>query len=171
MRKLTLWIRYADLLFLVNKWYIHYMSERILKIRETLRGYAKEHHPGYIIKHAASFIIGFVLSPLSWWNDIFVNFPLAYAMTWPALKLTSYLFPVSKNLFLTAFIFNYWVTNIAGMIMMHYSGKKLINKDAKFDILKDLLIGIIYSAIIVIIFILDPGEALTNLHIIPTWVK
>lgn len=147
------------------------MSERIAKIREVLRGYVKEHNPGYIIKHAVSFFVGFVLSPLSWWNDIFVNVPLAWAMTWPALKLTSFIFPVSKNLFLTAFIFNYWITNILGMIMMHYSGKKLINKNAKFDIIKDLIVGIIYSVIIAAIFILDPGEILTNLHIIPAWVQ
>ncbi|MBD3281868.1 hypothetical protein GF391_03930 [Candidatus Uhrbacteria bacterium] len=143
----------------------------VKKIHEAVSAYARQHHPRYIIKHAASFVIGFVLSPLSWWNDLFINVPLAWAMTWPALKLTSFIFPVSKNFFLTAFIFNYWITNIVGMAMMHYSGKKLISKDAKFDIAKDLIVGIVYSIIIALIFILDPGEILSNLHIIPSWVK
>jgi hypothetical protein len=147
------------------------MHPWIEKTGNTIKGYAKENHPRYIIKHAVSFIVGFVLSPLSWWNDLFVNVPLAWVMTWPALKLTSFIFPVSKNFFLTAFIFNYWITNIIGMAMMHYSGKKLISKDAKFDIVKDLIVGFIYSIIIAIIFILDPGEILSNLHIIPSWVK
>ncbi len=141
------------------------------KHHTAVKAYVKENHPCYIIKHTISFVVGFVLSPLSWWNDLFINVPLAYAMTWPALKLTSFLFPVSKSLFITAFIFNYWITNIVGMTMMHYSGKKLINKDAKFDIAKDLIVGIIYSIIIAVIFILNPGEILTNLHIIPPWVK
>lgn len=141
------------------------------KLHTAAKAYTKENHPRYIIKHAVSFVIGFVLSPLSWWNDLFVNVPLAYAMTWPALKLTSFIFPVSKGFFITAFIFNYWITNIVGMAMMHYSGKKLINKDAKLDIAKDLIVGIIYSIIIAVIFILDPGEILTNLRIIPPWVR
>jgi hypothetical protein len=28
-------------------------------------------------------IIGFILSPLSWWNDLFVNIPLAYLFAIP----------------------------------------------------------------------------------------
>ena len=27
-------------------------------------------------------VIGFMLSPLSWWNDAFVNFPLALGFAW-----------------------------------------------------------------------------------------
>jgi len=147
------------------------MNSRIENILSSIKNYTKENHPRYIIKHAVSFFVGFILSPLSWWNDLFVNVPLAWAMTWPALKLTSYIFPVSKNFFLTAFILNYWITNIVGMAMMHWSGKRLINKDSKFDIMKDLTVGIIYSIIIATIFVLNPGEILSNLHIIPAWVK
>ncbi|MDF1496486.1 MAG: hypothetical protein P1P90_00310 [Patescibacteria group bacterium] len=143
----------------------------IEKIKNSIKKYTQEHNYGYIIKHAVSFFIGFILSPLSWWNDIFVNVPLAWAMTWPILKLLSFIIPISKNFFLAVFIFNYWITNIVGMAMMHHSGKKLINKDAKFEIAQDLLIGIIYSIIIAIIFILNPGEILSSLHIIPVWAK
>jgi len=28
-------------------------------------------------------VVGFVLSPLSWWNDLFVNIPLAYLFAVP----------------------------------------------------------------------------------------
>ncbi len=147
------------------------MNPQIGKIINSIKNYTKENNPRYIIKHAVSFFVGFVLSPLSWWNDLFVNVPLAWAMTWPVLKLISFLLPISRNFFLATFIFNYWITNIVGMAMMHYSGKKLINKDAKFDIMKDFIVGIIYSIIVTIIFIANPGEILSSLHIIPSWVK
>jgi hypothetical protein len=33
--------------------------------------------------------IGFMLSPLSWWNDLFVNVPLAPAFAWTISLFTN----------------------------------------------------------------------------------
>ena len=56
--------------------------------------------------------IGFILSPLSWWNDLFVNIPIAYVF--------GFLFGlISKSLFLPFMIIGYWITNILGVILMH----------------------------------------------------
>jgi len=56
--------------------------------------------------------IGFLLSPLSWWNDAFVNVPLAYLGAW----LISLFY---KPGFAAAFVFCYWLTNILGLFLMH----------------------------------------------------
>jgi hypothetical protein len=55
--------------------------------------------------------IGYLLSPLSWWNDAFVNLPLA----WLFASLVSL---ASHRLFAPAMILGYWLTNIAGLLLM-----------------------------------------------------
>jgi hypothetical protein len=56
--------------------------------------------------------LGFLLSPLSWWNDVLLNLPLAYAF--------GFLFSLlSEKLFLPTMVVGYWLTNILGFILMH----------------------------------------------------
>lgn len=49
--------------------------------------------------------IGFILSPLSWWNDLLVNIPLAYVFAFPFGF-------ISKDFFFLMIILGYWITNI-----------------------------------------------------------
>ena len=49
---------------------------------------AKKHHLINIILVTA----GFILSPLSWWNDLLVNIPLAYLFSLPFSILDESLF-------------------------------------------------------------------------------
>ena len=56
-------------------------------------------------------VIGYILSPLSWWNDVFVNLPLAYLFA----SLVSL---VSQRLFGPALVAGYWLTNIAGLLLL-----------------------------------------------------
>ena len=56
-------------------------------------------------------VIGYLLSPLSWWNDPFINLPLA----WLFASLVSL---ASHPLFVPAMIVGYWLTNIVGLLMM-----------------------------------------------------
>jgi hypothetical protein len=55
--------------------------------------------------------VGWLLSPLSWWNDAFVNLPLAWLFA-SAVSL------ISHRLFLPAVVVGYWLTNIAGILLM-----------------------------------------------------
>jgi hypothetical protein len=91
-------------------------------------------------------VIGFMLSPLSWWNDLFVNVPLAVAFAW----LVSLFY---KGAFEWSLILGYWLTNIAGMILMHKGAQKMLTeKDKKYsrrDLLRDLGISILYTLLIV----------------------
>ncbi len=65
------------------------------------------------IKNVILIIAGYILSPLSWWNDIFVNIPLAYVFALPFGF-------ISRNLFLPAMVVGYWITNIVGLVLMHH---------------------------------------------------
>jgi hypothetical protein len=67
-------------------------------------------------------LVGFLLSPLSWWNDIFVNFPIAYAI--------AMLFGIiDTRLFQPVFILAYWGTNVVGFILLQKGAKLVLNPD------------------------------------------
>jgi hypothetical protein len=91
-------------------------------------------------------VVGFMLSPLSWWNDLFVNVPLAVAFAW-AISL------FYKAAFEWSLIIGYWLTNIAGLILMHKGAQKLLtDKDKPYsrrDLFRDLGISLLYTALIV----------------------
>jgi len=96
--------------------------------------------------------IGYILSPLSFWNDMLVNIPLSYGF--------AYLFSfLVKNVFLESMIVFYWITNIAGMLLMHYGVKKVVSeKDSKLtkkDLIINILISIGYTLAIVILIKLN----------------
>lgn len=55
--------------------------------------------------------VGWLLSPLSWWNDAVVNLPLA----WFFASLVSL---VNRRLFLPAMVVGYWLTNLVGILLL-----------------------------------------------------
>ena len=100
------------------------------------------------IKGGVLVTIGYLLSPLSWWNDIFINIPLAFGF--------GFLFGlISKKLFLPMMILGYWITNVLGFIMLHHGLKTMVSKkDDKYArkvLIKDIIISIIYTLIVILL--------------------
>jgi hypothetical protein len=62
-----------------------------------------------------SFLVGYLLSPFTWWNDLVVNLPLAWA-------LASALSWISPRLFAPALVVAYWMTNLLGLLLMGLGG-------------------------------------------------
>lgn len=91
-------------------------------------------------------VAGFMLSPLSWWNDLFVNVPLAIAFAW-----------VVSLFYRTAFdacvVLGYWLTNVLGFVMMHKGAQKILtDSERKYswrDLLRDVGVSLLYTALIV----------------------
>lgn len=93
--------------------------------------------------------IGFMLSPLSWWNDAFVNLPLALAFAW----IVSIFYRPS---FQTALIVGYWLTNVLGFVLMHHGGRTILARQelqpySRRDLLRDVLISLGYTGLIVVL--------------------
>ena len=90
-------------------------------------------------------VIGFMLSPLSWWNDLFVNVPLALAFAW-CVSL------VHAGLFVPSLIAGYWLTNILGFVLMHKGAQQMLSGERKSytrrDLLRDGGISILYTGLI-----------------------
>lgn len=92
-------------------------SEKIVKLSKIKITKVK-------IKSFIIAVIGFILSPLSWWNDLFVNIPLAYLFAIPF----GY---ISNDYFLPAMVAGYWITNIIGFIMLHIGLFGMFKKEKK----------------------------------------
>lgn len=93
--------------------------------------------------------IGLILSPLTWWNDLVVNVPLAYVFSLPFSL-------VSEKFFLFGFILGYWLSNLLGFLMLHWGGEGLISKKRKtISIKHSLYISVVYSFLIIALVLLD----------------
>jgi hypothetical protein len=93
-------------------------------------------------------LIGFMLSPLSWWNDLLVNIPLALAFAW----LISLIHP---GAFQVALVVGYWLTNVLGFFLMHKGVRKIVSAEEKAysrrDLAKDVGISLGYTGLIVLL--------------------
>jgi hypothetical protein len=87
-----------------------------------------------------------MLSPLTFWNDAFINIPLSYVLA----NVFVHFFP--KNFVYTTVIF-YWLTNLAGLFMMYLSGKYIVKsgKDIRREIEILILTTLVYSTILVLL--------------------
>lgn len=92
------------------------------------------------------FFIGWLLSPLTFWNDAFVNIPLAYILS----CITINFFPAS---FLAVNIIYYWLTNIAGIALMVASGRQIFRDRAhvRHEISMLILTLILYSTALILL--------------------
>jgi hypothetical protein len=94
--------------------------------------------------------VGYMLSPLSPWNDLFVNIPIAYVMASPVLIL-------GDRFFMPTFIGMYWLSNVVGLVMLHrgvqntLSGKTEPIRINRKQILTYLAISMVYTLIIAIL--------------------
>jgi len=90
--------------------------------------------------------IGFMLSPLSWWNDAFVNLPLAIGFAWVVALFY-------KPAFTLSLVVGYWLTNVLGFVLMHKGAQKFLSPEERRytgrDMARDLAISLLYTLLIV----------------------
>jgi hypothetical protein len=92
--------------------------------------------------------VGFILSPLTWWNDMLVNVPLAYLFSWPFTAM-------GEQFFVPAFITGYWLTNLLGLVMLHHGSVGVFkNQHDKFSFKSSLIVSLIYSILIFVVVML-----------------
>lgn len=89
--------------------------------------------------------IGYLLSPLCWWNDLVFNLPVAYGFGY----FCSWLSP---NFLLPGSIMGYWLSNVAGIIMMQFGATDMLQgQPKKANLKKELLSGIASSTVYTLI--------------------
>ena len=102
---------------------------------------------------------GFMLSPLSWWNDAFVNLPLALAFAWLVSAFYQPAFEV-------AVVVGYWLTNVLGFVLLHIGTRRALNRESRIprrrELLRDIGISVLYTVLIVALIkfgVLKPLQA------------
>ncbi|HEY9875850.1 MAG TPA: hypothetical protein V6D12_20630, partial [Candidatus Obscuribacterales bacterium] len=84
-------------------------------------------------------VIGYLLSPLCWWNDLFFNLPIAYFFGYVCSWL-------SPDLLLPCSILGYWLSNIAGILLMQVGAVDVVGGQPKErNLKKELMTGLASS--------------------------
>jgi hypothetical protein len=95
-------------------------------------------------------VIGYLLSPLSWWNDAFINLPLAWLFA-------SFVSLASHRLFAPAMVIGYWLTNIAGLLMMARGTADVVAGNSprlgKRQLVLSLIAATGYTLLIVLLYV------------------
>jgi len=92
------------------------------------------------------FFIGWVLSPFTPWNDIFVNIPIAYFFSNIAVKI------FSLDFFIYVVVF-YWLSNIIGIAVMVISGRGIIKSGSNVfkEFLKIFAAMVAYTILLIVL--------------------
>jgi hypothetical protein len=92
--------------------------------------------------------IGYMLSPLSWWNDLFVNWPLALVCAW----VISWFY---KPAFTASLVLAYWLSNVLGFVLMQKGGAKIISEEnppySRRSLWRDIVISLLYTLVMVVL--------------------
>ncbi len=102
-------------------------------------------------------MIGFLLSPMSWWNDLIFNLPVAYGFGY----LCSL---ISPNLLIPCSIIGYWLSNIVGILLMQLGLQEVVQGEPKQrNLKKELIMGLASSTIYTLVILV-----LIHFHILDT---
>jgi len=97
--------------------------------------------------------VGFLLSPLSWWNDAFVNLPLAVGFAWGLSACVGA--ELRERVFDVAVVAGYWLTNVLGFVLMHKGVRwwrsAAQRAETQRELRKDLWISLAYTALILVL--------------------
>ncbi|KOP25783.1 hypothetical protein AMR41_13820 [Hapalosiphon sp. MRB220] len=93
------------------------------------------------------FVIGYLLSPLCWWNDLVFNLPIAYFF--------GYIFSLfDPHLFIPCAIIGYWLSNIIGILLMQAGAIDVFQKEPQErNLKKELITGLVSSTVYTFIIV------------------
>jgi Zn-dependent protease with chaperone function len=108
-------------------------------------------------------VLGYLLSPLCWWNDLLFNLPIAYFFGYLCSLL-------SPKLLFPCTILGYWLSNIIGILLMQYGSVDMFQQESKERNLKkelfnSLVSSTVYTLVIVLLIqlkIIDTPIFFTN---------
>ena len=99
------------------------------------------------LKGGILLVVGYLLSPLCWWNDLIINLPIAYGFGYVVSLWRS-------EWFFGAAIAGYWLSNLVGIVLMQMGTKDILQttvkkRSFKHEIFSGVLTSTAYTAVIV----------------------
>lgn len=99
------------------------------------------------LRGGALVVLGYLLSPLCWWNDLIFNLPVAYGFGY----LCSLIHP---SWLLPGAIAGYWLSNVVGILLMQAGVVDFTQADQQVrDFRKELRNGLITSTVYTIVIL------------------
>ena len=103
------------------------------------------------IKAGALLVIGYMLSPLCWWNDLVFNLPIAYGFGY----ICSLIFP---ELLIPCTFLGYWLSNLVGILLMQWGAigtfqKQSLNEAKAPNLKRELWMGIFSSTLYTLVIL------------------
>jgi hypothetical protein len=93
-------------------------------------------------------VLGYLLSPLCWWNDLLFNLPIAYFFGYLCSLF-------SPKLLIPCTIIGYWLSNVIGILFMQFGSVDILQKDGQErNLRKDLLNGFVSSTVYTLVIML-----------------
>lgn len=93
-------------------------------------------------------VLGYLLSPLCWWNDLLFNLPIAYFFGYTCSLL-------SPKLLLPCSILGYWLSNIVGILLMQFGSADILQKESQErNLKKELFTGLLSSTAYTLVIML-----------------
>lgn len=91
--------------------------------------------------------LGYLLSPLCWWNDIIFNLPIAYGFGWLCHL-------ISPSFLIPGTIIGYWISNVIGMLMIQFGAANLMdNQSQTRNVKKELFTGLVSSTLYTLVIV------------------
>ena len=92
-------------------------------------------------------VLGYLLSPLCWWNDLLFNLPIAYGFGYMCSSF-------SPKLLLPCSIIGYWLSNVVGILLMQFGSVDVFQKEPKRNLKKELFSGLVSSTVYTLVIML-----------------
>ena len=93
-------------------------------------------------------VLGYLLSPLCWWNDLLFNLPIAYGFGYMCSLF-------SPKLLIPCSIIGYWLSNVVGILLMQLGSVDVFqNQQKERNLKKELFTGLISSTVFTLVIIL-----------------
>lgn len=93
----------------------------LLALGQRLRAFVKAGNPWVQARVLVLLGLGWLMSPLCWWNDLVINLPLAYGL---ALVVKQ----VRPEWFAGALVAGYWLSNVVGIVLMQTSALEVLQE-------------------------------------------
>ncbi len=130
------------------------ISQELSIVEDTTLGQSQETTPQEFKKDILKklrggffLVLGYLLSPLCWWNDLLFNLPIAYFFGYVCSLL-------SPKLLLPCSIIGYWLSNVIGILLMQFGSKDILQKETKeHNLKKELFSGLISSTIYTLVIL------------------
>lgn len=124
-----------------------------MALLRRLRAFIQAGDPVTQIRVLVLLAVGWLLSPLCWWNDLLINLPIAYGV---GLLVKHW----KTEWFAGGMIIGYWLSNVAGIVLMQSSALQIFQNPGdqnqwRRDLLWGLITSTVYTGIVAVLVHFD----------------